>query len=285
MPTISEAIREGTHYLRAFSIIEERRTAGLLLAHALKVERTYILTRASEEVDDEDYHSYLRMIERRAQGEPLQYITGHQEFYGLDFIITPDVLIPRPETEFLVERVIALAGRDSPLIVDVGTGSGCIAVTLAFQIPGAMLKAADISGRALAVARANAEHHGVAARMDFIEGDLLEPFASRGLEGRVDFLVSNPPYVPDGNIQSLQREVRDWEPLMALSGGADGLDFYRRLFVDGLTYVRQGGYLMCEMGYNQIGMISDMIDPAKWQIADVIEDLQGFPRVLVMRRL
>ncbi|MCI0486305.1 MAG: peptide chain release factor N(5)-glutamine methyltransferase [Blastocatellia bacterium] len=285
MPNIAEAIAEGASLLRASNVAEERRTASLLLAHALDVDRTYILTRADEEVEREKYRAYLRMIERRARGEPLQHITGHQEFYGLDFIVTPDVLIPRPETEFLVERVIALADQEAPLIVDLGTGSGCIAMTLAFHIPGASLIATDISDRALAVARANAVRHAVSTRIDFIEGDLFEPLADRGIERKVDFLVSNPPYVPDEDIRSLQREVRDWEPLVALGGGPEGIDFYRRLLGDGRVYVRRGGYLVCEIGYSQLEQISDLIDPTAWELADVTEDLQGIPRAITIRRL
>ncbi|HEX8186374.1 MAG TPA: peptide chain release factor N(5)-glutamine methyltransferase, partial [Blastocatellia bacterium] len=221
-------------------------------------------------------------------GEPLQYITGHQEFYGLDFIVTPDVLIPRPETEFLVERVINLTRAAqtarAPLIVDVGTGSGCIAVTLAAHIPAARVIATDISSAALDIARANGERHGVRDRVELIEGDLLEPLAALNIEAAVDFLASNPPYVEEGRPDLLQREVRDWEPSVALYGGADGLDCYRRLLAEGARYVSPAGYLVCEIGYTQLDPIREMIDETKWKLVDVIHDLQGIPRTLAIRR-
>lgn len=285
MPTIAEAISEGAGRLRASRVPEERRAAGVLLCHLLGIDRTHLLTKSNEPVNEALYRAYLDLIERRAAGEPLQYITGHQEFYGLDFAVTSAVLIPRPETEFLIERILALAGDDDPLIVDAGTGSGCIAVTLAHHLSRARVIAIDISGGALEVARTNAERHNVSARINFIEGDMLEPLAGRGLEGKVDFLASNPPYVPDGIIGSLQREVRDWEPEEALSGGAEGVDFYRRLLRDGEKYVRRGGCLVCEIGYSQLELVSGMIDAKAWELLDVTSDMQGIPRVLAVRRL
>ena len=292
MLTITEAIAKGARALRASGINEERRTAGVLLCHTLGIERTHLLTKSDEQVDESLYQIYLGLLERRAAGEPLQYITGHQEFYGLDFIVTPDVLIPRPETEHLVEGVIKLA-RDSslgaPLIVDVGTGSGCIAVALAVNIPGARVIAIDISSAALKVARRNAEQHGVSERIDFIEGDMLEPLREpsqelRSFEAAVDFIVSNPPYVAEADNVVLQREVFDWEPQAALFGGSEGLDFYGRLLDDGLRQAKPGGFLVCEIGYGQLDAIREMIAGTKWELVDVAHDLQGIPRTLTMRK-
>ncbi|HEX8091641.1 MAG TPA: peptide chain release factor N(5)-glutamine methyltransferase [Blastocatellia bacterium] len=294
MSTIAEAIAEGADRLRASGVGEERRTAGVLLCHALGIDRTHLLTRSSEQVDAASYEAYLTSVERRAAGEPLQHITGHQEFYGLDFIVTRDVLIPRPETEFLVEGVINLnrAGRTEgpPVIVDVGTGSGCIAVALAYHIPGARVIAIDISSAALDVARANAERHQVQNRIEFIEGDLLEPLgklahATCGLEAAVDFLASNPPYVEEERPEAVNPEVRDWEPALALYGGADGLDYYRRLLDEGARYVKSGGYLICEIGYAQLEAIRGMIDVTKWELVDVTRDLQDIPRTLSIRKI
>ena len=293
MPTIAEAIAEGAAKLRASGVSEERRAAGILLCHTLGIDRTHLLTRSSEQVDESCYESYLASVDRRAAGEPLQYITGHQEFYGLDFMVTPDVLIPRPETEFLVERVIELHrarhAEDSPVIADVGTGSGCIAVTLAYHIPGARVIAIDISRAALDVARANAERHGVRHRIEFAEGDLLEPLeslgGSQGLAGAVDFLASNPPYVEGRKPETVQREVRDWEPASALYGGADGLSCYRRLLAEGARYLKSRGYLVCEIGYTQLDAIREMIDVKEWELVDVTNDLQGIPRTLTIRKI
>ena len=230
------------------------------------------------------------MITRRAAGEPLQYITGHQEFYGIDFLVTSDVLIPRPETELLVECVINLArdssprpGDGGPLILDIGTGSGCIAIALASHVERARVIATDVSGAALAVASKNAARHGVAARIEFLEGDLLAPLADRGLEGAVDFLASNPPYVPARDSHLLQREL-DWEPREALFGGPEGVDFYRRLLHDAPRYVKPGGYFVCEIGYTQLDAIQEMIDADAWGEAVIKDDLQGIPRTLAIKK-
>lgn len=301
MPTIAEAIATGAEKLRDSAISEDRRTAGALLCHTLGIDRTHLLTRPHEPIAEPRYQEYLSFIERRAAGEPLQYITGHQEFYGLDFIVTPDVLIPRPETEFLVECVIRLARQSQPgapeldcergpLVVDVGTGSGCIAVTLAAHMPGARVIATDISSAALAVARANAERHDVQDRILFVEGDLLEPLGevaggSRGADAAVDFIASNPPYVKEGEPETVQREVRDWEPPLALYGGEDGLSCYRRLLAGGTGHLKSGGHLVCEIGYDQLDAIREMIDAAKWELVDIIYDLQGIPRTLAIRKI
>ncbi|HWP43538.1 MAG TPA: peptide chain release factor N(5)-glutamine methyltransferase [Blastocatellia bacterium] len=284
---ISEAITEGARLLDQAGVTQARRTASLLMEHLLETDRAQVLIRSKEQLADSSFESYIRLVERRARGEPLQYITGHQEFYGLDFKVTPAVLIPRPETELLVERAIALArgASGSPLIVDVGTGSGCIAVTLAVHLPGARVIATDISRPALDVARLNAQRHAVASRIEFLEGDMLSPLAGRGLEGAVDLLASNPPYVPAQSLHMLQREVRDWEPREALFGGEEGLDFYRRLLDEARGYVRPGGWVVCEIGYSQLDAIRGMIEPSAWELADVTSDLQGIPRTLTIRRL
>jgi len=286
MPTISQAISEGARRLNASGVTEERRTAGLLLSNVAGIDRTQLLTRLEERIDEAQYRAYLALIERRAAGEPLQYITGHQEFYSLDFVVTPDVLIPRPETEFLVERVIKLveeSKKETPLIVDVGTGSGCIAVAVATQLPGARLIATDVSRAALEVARSNAERHYVAERIEFLAGDLLEPLAGLKLEGSVDVIASNPPYVNEGRPELIQREVRDWEPPEALFAGADGLEFYRRLLAYSLRYLKPEGYVVFEIGYTQLDPISDIIAASSWQLVDVTRDLQGIPRTLTVR--
>ncbi|HXU39929.1 MAG TPA: peptide chain release factor N(5)-glutamine methyltransferase [Blastocatellia bacterium] len=286
MPRITQAIDEGAAELRASGVEQDRRTAGVLLAHVLGVDRTHLLTRSNEHITGSQYEDYLILIERRAAGEPLQYITGHQEFYGLDFRVTPAVLIPRPETEFLVERIIKLMddSMPSPLIVDVGTGSGCIAVTVAVNVPRARVIAIDLSAAALEIARTNAERHGASDRIEFLQGDLVEPLKAHHLENSVDVLASNPPYVNEGQAELIQREVRDWEPGEALFGGVEGLDFYRRLFVEGLTFVKRGGYMIFEIGYDQLEAIAEMIAALEWELVDVVNDLQGIPRTVTLRR-
>ena len=288
MPTVAQAITEGAQRLGASCVDEERRTAGLLLCYVLQIERTHLLTRAQEEIDEPSYHRYLELVERRAEGEPLQYITGHQEFYGLDFIVTPEVLIPRPETEFLVERVVEIAkelSEEPLLIADVGTGSGCVAVAVAMLIPRARVIATDNSHAAIEVARRNAERNGVIDRVEFLVGDLLKPLAERSLRRAISILASNPPYVDKEESKLIQREVRDWEPHAALFGGAGGLEFHRRLLTDGLEYAKPGGYLVFEIGYGQLDAISKLIAESAWELIDVTRDLQNMPRTLTVRKL
>lgn len=287
MPTIAQAITEGARRLSESNIDESRRTAGLLLCNVLDTDRTRLLTESQEEIGEAQYAALISLVERRAAGEPLQYITGHQEFYGLDFIVTPDALIPRPETEHLVERVIALSQgsrNKAPLIADIGTGSGCIAVSLAANIKGARLIATDVSQVAVNLARKNAERHGVRERIQFLVGDLLAPLAGLEIEGKVDVLASNPPYVVEGWPELIQREVREWEPHEALYGGPDGLDFYRRLLTASLEYVRPCGCLVLEIGYSQLDAVSEMIDKSSWELVDVTRDLQGIPRTVTAKK-
>ncbi|MEK6325102.1 MAG: peptide chain release factor N(5)-glutamine methyltransferase [Acidobacteriota bacterium] len=286
MPTIAQAITEGADRFHASGVDQARRTAGLLLCHVVGIDRTHLLTRSEEQIDEASYRTYLALVERRAAGEPLQYISGHQEFYGLDFIVTPDVLIPRPETEFLAERVIKLVSESrkrTPLIVDLGTGSGCIAVALAVHLPGARVIATDSSHVALDVARANAERHRVGDRIEFLEGDLVAPLLERHLDGAVDVLASNPPYVHEESPELIQREVSEWEPHTALFGGADGLDFYRRLLADAPRFLKPNGYLVFEIGHAQLDPIRELIDRSALELVDVTHDLQGLPRTLTLR--
>ena len=286
MPTISQAIAEGVRKLQASGIEQERRTAGLLLCHAIGIDRTNLLTRSDEQIDEGRYQIYLGLLERRASGEPVQYLTGHQEFYGLDFFVTPDVLIPRPETEFLIEDVLKIVDQQKlnrPLIVDVGTGSGCIAITLAVNLPDARLVATDTSARALNIAQSNAAKHRVLDRIEFLEGDLLGPLDNRGPNTSIDVIASNPPYVDEGMKGSLQREVRDWEPHEALFGGADGIEFYRRLLTDCPAYLKVGGYLVVEIGYGQFEAIYHMVaDLPYLSVVEVTKDLHGIPRTLTV---
>ena len=228
--TIREAWVQASSFLVASGVDDAAHHAELLLRHELEMERAAYLVALPDALPEAVIGRFEEAISRRAAGEPTQYIIGWQHFYGLPFEVTPDVLIPRPETELLVEAVIAEAARlwpeEAPLeVADVGTGSGAIACTLAHLRPAWRVTAGDISPAALRVAERNAERLGVASRLSWLQGDLLAPFAGRGL----DILVSNPPYIPAGDLAGLMREVRDYEPRTALDGGADGLDPYRRL--------------------------------------------------------
>jgi release factor glutamine methyltransferase len=284
MSTIAAILKQASEALRDAIVPNDLLDAQTLLAHALGCDRTYLIVNYNQEISEEQFENYQRLIARRAAGEPLQYITGQQEFFGLPFEVTPAVLIPRPETEILIEETIRLAQQaalQSPVIIDVGTGSGCIAVALARELAAAQVIATDISAAALAVAARNAARNGVAERVRFIQTDLLDDVP---VEPRADFILSNPPYVAAHEVPSLQREVRDWEPRLALTDNADGLSFYRRLLADAPPHLRAGGYLICEMGYTQAVAITALLAGDVWAEHYLLDDLQGIPRTLVARK-
>jgi release factor glutamine methyltransferase len=283
--TISETLKEASERLRAASAPNDLLDAQTLLAEALSKDRTYLIINFNQQLPEDLLSKFRAMVNRRAEGEPLQYITGHQEFFGLDFEVSPDVLIPRPETELIVEETIRIVQQDgiaSPVIVDVGAGSGCIAVALARELNAARVIASDISEAALRVARRNAARHRLEDRLDFVASDLLDAFAE---ENFADFILSNPPYVSEEETHSLQREVRDWEPRLALTDSNDGLSLYRRLLKDATSRLKPGGHLICEMGYTQSEKISAMIDRQIWGAGRLLDDLQGIPRTIVLRKL
>lgn len=281
---IAKALKSASERLRAASVPNDVLDAQTLLAEALGVDRTYLIVNFSRRLNDDDLSRYQILIERRATGEPLQYIVGHQEFFGLEFEVSPAVLIPRPETEIIIEETIRLVGQNGierPLIIDVGTGSGCIAVTLTRETEGARVTAVDISIDALQVARRNAERYGLQTRIDFLVSDLLDAL-DESIEA--DFIISNPPYVSELEWPNLQREVRDWEPRTALTDFGDGLSFYRRLLSDSPALLRSGGYLICEMGYTQSEAVTALIDSRVWNEPSLLDDLQGIPRTLVLQK-
>jgi len=295
--TIAEALKEAGERLRVASVPNDLLDAQTLLAEALGKDRTYLIINFNQQLSEGILSAFRTMVERRAAGEPLQYITGHQEFFGLDFEVTPDVLIPRPETELIVEEAIRIFQQDEqgqqdgqgrqdggarPVIVDVGVGSGAIAVALARELGDARVIASDVSEAALRVARRNAARNGLGDRVDFIASDLLDAFVE---EEFADFILSNPPYVSEKEMASLQREVRDWEPRLALTDSNDGLSLYRRLLKDAPSRLRPGGHLICEMGYTQSEKIASMIDRQVWDDVRLLDDLQGIPRTIVLRKL
>lgn len=243
--------------------------------------RAWLLTNPEWEASSEIASQYRALIARRSAGEPVQYILGECEFYGLPFDVTRDVLIPRPETEHLVEKAIELAAHfAAPRIVDIGTGSGAIAVALAVQLPGASITATDISCAALNVARGNARRHRVAERIRFLSGDLLAPVAGEQFE----IVVSNPPYVAAAERESLAVEVRDYEPPQALFAGPDGFDVYRRLIPAAFAALVSGGAIALEIGYAQQGGIGELLALAGFREVEFTADLQGIPRIASARR-
>ena len=283
-PTIAAALKDASHRLRATGVATDVLDAQSLLAHALGQDRTHLIVNFNQTLSEELLVTYQTLIERRAAGEPLQYITRQQHFFGLEFEVTPAVLIPRPETELLVEETIRLAEQNevaAPLIIDVGTGSGCIALALARELEDARVIACDISPAALAVAGRNAAKHKLAERVQLIESDL---FSALPINQHADFILSNPPYIAADEMPTLQREVRDWEPRAALTDEGDGLSFYRRLLIAAPTFLKPGGWLLCELGYDQAARVIAVIDRSLWEAPRLLEDLQAIPRTLVLRK-
>ncbi len=281
--TIADVIAKAASVLRAAGVPEARREAGTLLAHVIARDRTFLITHADELVGPAELTWFHRLIARRAAGEPVQYIIGHQAFYGFDFEVTPDVLIPRPETELLVETSLRLLGENEPpLICDVGTGTGCISVALLHERADARAVALDISPAALRVAARNAARHGVSKRLTLLESDCFAAL-DVGVE-RFTIIVSNPPYVAESDLTELHREVRDHEPRVALTPGGDGLGVIRRLLVDAPQFLAPGNHFVFEIGFNQHAAVAEMIDPRVWTLLDMHKDLQGIPRIVALKR-
>ena len=274
--TISDSLREATSLLREADVPEARREAGSLLSFVIGRDRTFLISHAEDPIDEPDQARFLEAVARRAAGEPLQYITGVQDFFGREFRVTTDTLIPRPETELLVEAALEVIAEGAS-ICDVGTGSGCIAVTLLCERTDARAVAVDISEAALAVAAENAQRHGVSDRIVFEVSDCFE-----NVNGAFDLIVSNPPYVSADALPGLQREVRDHEPLVALSPGDDGLSVIRRLLTDAPQFLKNSGYLIMEIGFDQGEKVQEIIDPNVWHLIEIRPDLQCIPRIVVL---
>lgn len=256
-----------------------RQDAETLLLYLLEKDKVWLMTHSNVQITNDQANSYAKFVERRCTGEPIQYIIGETEFYGLPFRVTHDVLIPRPETEHLVEKVIELSANFAlPHVVDIGTGSGAIAVALAHHLPQANITAIDISNSALFIARENAKRNAV--RLRFLEGDLLTPVQGE----QFDIIVSNPPYVPTIDRDSLSVEVREHEPALALFAGADGLDIYRRLIPAAYAALVPGGSLALEIGYAQSEAIAVLLAAFGFGPIGFVPDLQGIPRVAFAQR-
>jgi release factor glutamine methyltransferase len=272
--TVQTALLQGATLLEDAAIAVPRLTAEVLLAHALQRDRVYLYAHSDEELSERAWIHYGRYLHERLKGKPTQYMTGRQEFYGREFRVTPDVLIPRPETEHLVEASLQRI-RPGDTVLDAGTGSGAIAITLALETNARVL-ATDISLPALCAAAANARK--LSANVTFLACDLAACLAGRSL----DALVSNPPYVPSADQAGLQREVRDWEPHLALFAGPTGLEMYQRLIAEAGRVLRPGGWLLVELGYNSLEPVRGMLG-SLWSEIEVRADLAGLPRVLAAR--
>ncbi len=273
---VAEALRQGAARLAAAGVDQPRKTAELLLAHALGGERVDVIAHPERAVGAERLSQFERDVNRRASREPLQYILGRQEFYGLELAVGPGALIPRPETEHLVEQALARL-ESGDRVCDVGTGSGAIAIAIASQRPDVRVAASDVSAEALAVARRNVERRGV--RVELFQADLL---AASG-NGVFDRIVCNPPYVAEKTRDGLQHELTH-EPEVALFGGEDGLDPYRRLIPQAERALRAGGSLLLEIGFSALPAVLELLRDGWWSTPEVCDDLAGIPRVVAAER-
>jgi release factor glutamine methyltransferase len=279
---LKQALASAIERLESAGVGSPRLNAETLLMFVLGVNRAYLYAHPDRELNSEEQAGYDDVIAQRSTGMPSQYITSHQEFWGLDFVVSPAVLIPRPETEHLVETVLDFAREiERPKIVDVGTGSGCIALALAHELKTAEVLAVDLSVEALEIARANAARLQLDGRVTFLQSNVLEALA------RVhdfDFVVSNPPYVGKNEADKVQRSVFEFEPRVAVFSGESGLAVIRPLIAQAQVALKPGGWLAMEIGYSMRDMVLELLDPTMWNELRVVPDLQGIPRVIAARR-
>jgi len=291
------AFKLGIGRLRDADVPSYTLAAELLLLHVVGRDRTWLYAHPEDEISAEQEKQLLTLLERRANGEPTQHLTGKQEFWGLEFEVTPDVLIPRPETEHVIEVALdrlALRelreGRKQTLsgeglrIADVGTGSGCIVISLAKDLPGAKFLATDISPEALKVARRNAERHNFADRIEFVHTSLLESVAIATTVSQFELIASNPPYISRREGPTLQREVRDHEPEMALYGGEEGYELYAALVTQSAAHLIPGGIAVFELGHDSLPAVQPLFDTPEWTRVGITNDLAGIPRVIAAER-
>jgi release factor glutamine methyltransferase len=276
-PALDQAIQK----FIANDVGSPRLNAETLMMFTLGCDRAYLYAHPERELTNDEAERYEQVVSERARGKPSQYVTGHQEFWGLDLIVTPAVLIPRPETEHIVEATLELVRTigEAPLrIVDVGTGSGCIALALAHELPYAEIHAGDISDQALEVARINCERLNMGSRVELRQSDLLSGFVENA---KFDFIVCNPPYVSELKPETVQKQVREFEPHVAVFSGPTGLETYQRLIPQARERLAPGGWLVMEIGYSIENEVRALL--AGWSEVRVKPDLQGIPRVIAAR--
>jgi release factor glutamine methyltransferase len=315
---VRTALKNGIARLRKADVASYTLAAELLLLHVLDRERTYLYAHPEDSITEIQEKEFFALIARRIAGEPTQHLTGKQEFWGLEFEVTPDVLIPRPETEHVIEVALdRLAVRELRFgrpnktdgaglhIADIGTGSGCIAIALAKELPAAQFVATDISPNALVIAGRNAVRHGVEARIEFVEANLLDRRSVPDVSGELlsarvvgseavsgdepaplllDVVVSNPPYIGRHEAETLAREVREREPEVALYGGEEGYELYASLISQAAQHLKPGGILVLELGYHSLPAVQPLLDAPNWTNAGITNDLSGIPRVIASER-
>jgi release factor glutamine methyltransferase len=281
---LKQAIDDAYRLFVENNVPSPRLNAELLMMFVLGRERAYLFAHPERDLSADEQVQYEQVIRERARGCPTQYITGHQEFWGLDLLVSPAVLIPRPETEHVVETTLELVkqhefnGEGRPRLVDVGTGSGCIALALASELPQVEIQACDISDEALEMARINAARLGLVGKVLFRKSDLLSAYSSQ----QFDFIVSNPPYVGEADADKVQKQVREFEPKIAVFSGHEGMDIYRRLIPQAREHLRPGGWFVTEIGFSEEAKVRELLEG--WADIQVTTDLQGIPRVVAARK-
>lgn len=303
-PNVEDCLGSGTLLLERAGIETARLDAECLLAHGLGFPRWRLVTERRRRLTPDEFGRYLSLLHRRELREPLAYLVGTREFWSLPLAVSPGVLVPRPETETLVEAALSVfrheclangdgssdprppaPGTRHPILIDLCTGSGAVAIALARELPGAALFATDISRRALRIARSNAEAHGVVDRITFLRGNLWRALNGDGPGGQTDLVVSNPPYIPSGIIPTLMPEIQ-WEPRRALDGGRDGLEFHRAIIAGAPQHIRPGGFLLLEIGADQAESVARLLEESGgFDETRVLPDLAGRDRVVIARRL
>lgn len=277
---ISETLKTAAEILRRNGIAEAAREAKSLLAHALNKNQTFLVAHPEYELSGDERKRFQIVLERRAGREPFQYIVGKQEFYRLDFAVTKDVLIPRPETELIVENAIEILRKiENASFCEVGIGSGCISISILYHVKTATAIGLDVSEKALAAARANAKTHQVLERLILKISDVFDALSNE----RFDLIVSNPPYISSEEMKTLQQEVRDFEPTTALTDGKDGLSIIEKIIADAPKLLTDDGCLLMEIGCNQATSVEKVFDKTVWQTIEFSSDLQGIPRMVKAR--
>jgi len=282
LPNISETLKQATEILQASGIVEARREAKSLLAFVLDKNQTFLVAHSEYELSVEEKTQFQAVLERRASREPFQYIVGRQEFCGLDFTVTKDVLIPRLETEMLVEAAIEIL-RKNARFCEVGIGSGCISVSILHQVKTASAIGLDASERALAIAERNAKTHRVLERLELKLSNVFDNLQDEKDE-KFDLIVSNPPYISSEEMKTLQREVRDFEPHIALTDGKDGLSIVEKIIGTAPNFLKADGFLLMEIGFNQAIKVREMFDKTIWREVEILPDIQSILRMVKAKK-
>ena len=277
MNTIRKILQFSTQLLEEAGIEQPRREANSLLAFALKKDKTFLIAHSDHELSREEDERFQSLLKRRAKREPFQYIVGKQEFFGLDFEVSPDVLIPRPETELIVENALEILREiESPRFCEIGVGSGCISVSILHETENTSAIGLDVSEKALAIARKNAETHQVSGRLSLKKSDVFDRLTNE----KFDLIVSNPPYISSEEMTNLQREVRAFEPWTALTDGRDGFSIIEKIIVSAPQFLKPNGFLLLEIGFGQAAKVFEMFDRVIWRTVEILPDLQGIPRTV-----